>query len=318
MSATTDGVAPTDRLDHWHDVVCTRFGSLDTRRTSDTEHDFEAALVGTRLGDLQISRVSGSGHEVHRTPGEIRRSPSDDFHIEIPLRGTALLSQDGREATLRPGDFALCSNARPYTYGFRSSFEELVIQVPRDTMIAVEPRIDRLTAVRSGNDVRLGAAVSALLHRLADIDTWYASPMAARFGASLVELVGTALSDQLGPTERTPARSRYLADARAYLLEHLGDPELCPAAAAQAAGISLRYLHALFHADGTTLSRWVTERRLERACRALADADQAQRSVTEIAFSVGFGSSAHFARAFKAAYGLSPRSYRQASLPTGR
>jgi AraC-like DNA-binding protein len=42
----------------------------------------------------------------------------------------------------------------------------------------------------------------------------------------------------------------------------------------------------------------------------LADPRQAGRSVTDIAFTVGFKDSSHFSRAFKDRYGVGPRGYR--------
>ncbi|MCP1344069.1 MULTISPECIES: AraC family transcriptional regulator [unclassified Halomonas] len=53
---------------------------------------------------------------------------------------------------------------------------------------------------------------------------------------------------------------------------------------------------------------WLTERRLERACRLMAEP---QASLTEIAVACGFADAAHFSRTFRAQHGLSPRQWRQ-------
>ncbi|GHB09819.1 helix-turn-helix transcriptional regulator [Modicisalibacter luteus] len=53
---------------------------------------------------------------------------------------------------------------------------------------------------------------------------------------------------------------------------------------------------------------WLTDQRLERACRLMAEP---QASLTEIAVACGFADAAHFSRAFRAQHGLSPRQWRR-------
>src|SRR5262249_52527381 len=101
--------------------------------------------------------------------------------------------------------------------------------------------------------------------------------------------------------------------AQVYLRRHLADPSLSPAIAARALHVSTRYLHALFEPTEESVMRWVLRERLER-CRAdLADPGRRELSITAIAFGWGFGDFTHFGRAFRAAFGMSPRDWRQAA-----
>ena len=50
---------------------------------------------------------------------------------------------------------------------------------------------------------------------------------------------------------------------------------------------------------------------MNRASRLLADSRQADRTITDIAFSVGFKDASHFTRAFKNTHGCCPREYRR-------
>jgi AraC-like DNA-binding protein len=84
-----------------------------------------------------------------------------------------------------------------------------------------------------------------------------------------------------------------------------------PVHALKLPGISVRYLYLLFQAEGTAPAHWILERRLEQASRLLADPRQAGRTITDIAFSVGFKDASHFTRAFKSRHGLGPREYRR-------
>jgi AraC-like DNA-binding protein len=96
----------------------------------------------------------------------------------------------------------------------------------------------------------------------------------------------------------------------AYIERHLGDAGLAPGDIAAAHHVSTRQLHKLFHAQGTTVSGWIRERRLEHCRRDLLDARYASRPVASIGARWGYPDAAHFSRLFKGAYGLSPRDYR--------
>jgi AraC-like DNA-binding protein len=54
----------------------------------------------------------------------------------------------------------------------------------------------------------------------------------------------------------------------------------------------------------------VLEQRLARSARELSRAQSAHLTVTQIAFASGFADAAHFSRAFRRRYGVSPRDYR--------
>lgn len=314
IDASTDDVEPPWRVDYWQDILSNRFGVPELRCHDRDRREFSGRVVGLEVGAIKVSRVTARRAEVARTTAATAARRAEDYHLEIPLRGVAVLAQGGRETLLRPGDFALYDNSAPFRYGFRSSFDELVIQVPRAILLAKEPRLGQVTAVAVRGDAGLGVLVSQLLRHAADLDLWSGSPVAAAFLANLVDLMVNAFSERLGLPDRPLARSRYLSDARAYALAHLEDPSLSLQQIASAVGISLRYLHALFRSEGTTASRWILERRLERARLLLADAQQARSSITEVAAAVGFVDLSHFSRLFKTSFGLSPRAYRRDRL----
>ena len=94
----------------------------------------------------------------------------------------------------------------------------------------------------------------------------------------------------------------------------LGDPDLAPARAAHAEGISERYLQKLFEGTGSSFTDYLRERRLQRAWADLSNPAEAHHSISEIAFRSGFNDSAHFSRAFRTRFGLSPREFRQQEI----
>lgn len=111
------------------------------------------------------------------------------------------------------------------------------------------------------------------------------------------------------------ARAARLAAAREFIEANLHREDLTPALTATALSISVRQLHMLFEPTGRSFSRYLLERRLEQACRQLAE--DPQRRVIDIALACGIRSSTVFYRAFRAAYGMNPTEYREMSRGGG-
>ncbi|MHC3815165.1 AraC family transcriptional regulator [Streptomyces sp. NBC_00341] len=86
-------------------------------------------------------------------------------------------------------------------------------------------------------------------------------------------------------------------------------------ALARIAHVSPAHFSRTFRATfGETPHRYLQRRRVERAMFLLRETG---RSVTDICFEVGFGSTGTFSRTFSAIVGRSPRAYRKQSVPTG-
>ncbi|MCA0241007.1 MAG: AraC family transcriptional regulator [Proteobacteria bacterium] len=103
--------------------------------------------------------------------------------------------------------------------------------------------------------------------------------------------------------EDVPALAPLL---RALTLEPGQAPAL--AAAAAAAGLSPRRLQRLLATAGVTWPQVVRAARLQAAAARMLG--EPRTSLTRIAHELGFADSAHFARGFRAAAGLTPSAYR--------
>ena len=96
-----------------------------------------------------------------------------------------------------------------------------------------------------------------------------------------------------------------------YIEAHL-DEDIPLGTLAALVGISPFHLCRAFKAEtGLPPHRWQIRRRVERAKEMLADP---RRSVMEIAFDLGFGSSSHFAYRFRQETGTQPTQYRRSLL----
>jgi AraC-like DNA-binding protein len=68
----------------------------------------------------------------------------------------------------------------------------------------------------------------------------------------------------------------------------------------------------LFEHEGTTFTEFVRQARLDRAHRMLVDPRMADRSISAIAFDVGFGDLSYFNREFRRRFGQTPSDVRAA------
>nr|WP_282203149.1 helix-turn-helix transcriptional regulator [Kitasatospora fiedleri] len=87
-------------------------------------------------------------------------------------------------------------------------------------------------------------------------------------------------------------------------------PRLAPPVVAAAHHVSLSHLHRVFteHMDGETLASFIRRQRLAKAHRDLTDPTLMHLPIHAIAARCGIPRAPEFARAFKAAHGLSPAS----------
>jgi AraC-like DNA-binding protein/acetamidase/formamidase len=98
---------------------------------------------------------------------------------------------------------------------------------------------------------------------------------------------------------------------RRHMESRLSDPQLTPDAVATHVGVSIRSLQKLFESSADTFTHYLRRRRLAR-CRAdLANPLMVHLSISNLCTRWGFSDAAHFSRAFREQYGLSPRGYRQ-------
>lgn len=309
---TTDVVPPRARFAYWREAICDVFVSLDAERPAGPHPPalgFSGRIACTAAGSVRLSEVTSDPQHVVRSPRQIARSSEDDFLVSLQVSGRGRVEQDGRSAALVPGEFALYDSTRPYVLHFDGAFRQLVLQFPRSALRARLEGADRATAVRvpaAGAGAVVGAFTRALAEQAPSLD----ASTADRLGAHGLDLLADALAavGGLGPADADAVRGAQRRRAQAFIEAHLDDPGLCPADVAAALHVSVRTLHKAF-GGGETVGRFLTRRRLARAAADLADPAR-RRTVTDVAFAWGFRDAAHFSRAFKDRYGVSPRDYR--------
>jgi AraC-like DNA-binding protein len=302
-------VPPDDRLSYWHDAVWRTFVPLDVSTPRNTP--FSGSVTTEQLGQLRISTVDADRELVRRTRSLIAESPDEYLLLGLQTRGSGVVIQDERTAVLSPGELALYDTTRPYTLDFPDRFETVVFQMPRRALGIPESDLRRITGVTIGPDQGLAGMVVPLLSKVATEASTYRPEIGELLARNISDLLTTLVTERLGRDTASldAARQTLLLRIRAFIDARLADPALSPEAVAAAHHISVRHLQRLFQAEGTTVSEWIRRRRLEACRRELGRPRRTRPAVAAVAQRWGFVSPAHFSRAFRAFYGMSPREW---------
>lgn len=310
---STESVAAPERFDLF--VEAADRSRMTSLLRSDDRDDFRARMRVVELGDVQLSTLAFPHLEIVRTAKLVRQSDPEVYLVNYLLGREGSVSLDGGDTLLRAGDLVALDSSRLYHahYAHQDSWSQVTVRFPRRLLPLPEKTVRRALAVpMSGRDGMGGV----LTRWLTDIDaradelTPADIPTLTSVTLDLLASVIARCQDSEGALSPEARRRALQARIRDFVRRELGNPGLTPDVVAAAHGISSRYLYKLFHEQGLTVAGWIRECRLERCRRDLGDPRLSSLSVQAVASRWGFTDKAHFSRAFRAAYGTSPRDYR--------
>ncbi|MGW2635711.1 AraC-like ligand-binding domain-containing protein [Streptomyces sp. NPDC001348] len=319
MSKTlsTAPLASSEREECWHDVVSRTFIPLDVALLE--KEPSPGTIVTERVGPLQIAHVRAGPQAVTRSRRLIARDGREYLTLSIQRRGTATKEQDGRESLLQPGDFSLSDSSRPFRKRLEGGFSFVSFHFPRQELHVGDEDLRRFTATAFNGGTGTAALVSAYFTTMAREAATFDDAARRRVAATALDLLTLMVDEYRGraasPAAEPPAAA--LVRVKDHIMRNLADPGLSPATIAAAHFMSVRRLHKLFEEDGATVAGWIRTQRLERCRRDLLRPTAHEIGVAGIARRWGFVSASHFSRAFRAAYGMSPREWQASPGPRG-
>lgn len=290
--------------DHVRSIERTRFVPIDDR-------PLNGRLEYGSLGNLHFCRMSCSAHRFSRELESTSAPPGLPWLLVLQMTEVSHFEQAGSRNTLAAGEMLLLDCSRPFNVTSPRGCDYLMLLCPgldRALVGTQESRLDTRTG--------LGGMVRNLITGAYTNYSQLNGATSAALGQSIEALLSNVLEEQRQAT-RMARDTHYYRRLRisAFIEDHLADRDLTPERIAQTAQCSVRTLHRIFEReDGIRLSEYIWQRRLARCAQALRDSSLANRSITDIAYEWGFVSSSHFSTTFKAAYGLSPRRFREAAV----
>ena len=317
---TTASVPAAQRLEFWREVVCHTIAGVEADALAD-EHPYSGAIHAqpiplAHMPSFDLVHVEADPQRVNRTRELISVQTEATWLLMVQEEGTCTIRQGKQQATLKPGDIGFLDTGRPYEVIFPQTFRQNILRMPTALFDDIMPKgrdvagmalsgDDALTAIARQNIVLLERFVSAIDPILL--------PAAANRALDHLALAARFVFEGHAGQRGHRASASYFAGACGYISEALGDPLLSVEQIAEAVGISSGHLQQVFRqGSGTTVGEYVRERRLACCRRDLADASLIHQSITSIAFRWGFSESSSFSRAFRHAFQISPRRYRNA------
>ncbi len=300
-----------DRLPFWRDVVCTHVYNVSPGGW-DNPATFQGYWDVRDSGSFGLADVQSVDRRRIRGPREIGRDGCDVIALQRAIGAPVHFSFAQHDIDLAPGDFSIFALdwqhevTSPGGIGLRS------LEIPREHLAPLVsgggPRRPLTVRGNSALGGLLAAGMDAAWTHIPQLQPGHGEAVLRNL-AGLVALACGASADGQDAA-RTAGRSARLEQALAYANRHLADPDLSPASAAAALGVSARALHAIFEPTGESFARYVQRRRLEE-CRAALLADR-RRPVIDVALGWGFTSLSTFYRAFRDAFGVTPSEQRSA------
>ncbi len=303
---------------HWRHFLGRRFPGLAITIDSGPE-PFLAHFCSWSLADIEFTEIRTVSGQRLSVAHASEQAP-DSWYLPLQLRGGFHVGQDSHELRARAGHLVILDSAVPHWRFLEPDSWLLNVRIPKSLLAG------RLTCLRSrfadpihmdcgqGRIVR-DFIMSIWRERNAIVNRQHSGLMTALVGLTGELAFGNYLEARAsGAQRRSEARRLRLID---FIRTHYTDPRLDVAFAAAACGMSVRYVHRLMYATGTSFLRYVCELRLQRARRALVRDPRRSLTITAIALQCGFINPAHFSSAFHRRYGMTPSAWHRQHVQVG-
>jgi AraC-like DNA-binding protein len=272
---------------------------------------FRGEITPYALDEIHLIRIRATRHVMTRSEAQARQPATGFYKVMLQRRGTSLLSQRGRSTALSAGDLVAYDTAEPYTLALDDDTDLVLYVIPHGILHVPRYMVDDYVVGRVLNTDLASQPINEFLIGLADRIHLLRPELRSRFAPVIAELSETLF--RLHIDEEHALRTSKIVKFEQivdYVEAHLLDPGLSPRAIADAHFISARYLQEIFQMHGMTATAWIRHRRLEHCRHALRAPRNTGKSVAAIAAEWGFTDAAHFSRAFRREFGVSPSSIR--------
>ncbi|MFT4190189.1 MAG: transcriptional regulator FeaR [Comamonas sp.] len=319
-------------LASWNDLLRRACGQFDAS-LSPQQPPFVGSIEHRDIDGLELTRIRTNAGQIRCRKAASRTGLGqiDSRHCFLVLQrqGHSLLRQNDATLQLLPGDMALLDTARGCEIIPQGLMEHASVHLSRDLLarhlqgdmdqpgpiwrFGASSRLMRLLVEQIASDDLghgVGAGDGAAMQEALVCLLVQSMRQARNAGAETSATLADSVAGTLAPASRARIEGGQLALARSLINQSLSDPLLSPARIAARTGVSVRQLYRLFEESGDSIARYIQRARLQRAAVELRGSLAAARSITDIAFGCGFNDAAHFSRAFRKQFGLSPREYR--------
>jgi AraC-like DNA-binding protein len=303
---STDALDRAKRYAAWRDAICDVYVHVNV--DSDDPDNYDGFIRETQFGNVALTDCLLSQQQISRRKSHLSKLDKDCYYVQFIQSGSINVLQSGASFHTTAGLGALFCASEPYDLQCMGKVRSFYLEIPRQAFGSRFPDGEAPLAATMSTGRGLGRIAVEFCSTLASQGTGLDTGTRARLGEELMDILALAFDSAHGdePMSEQVVRRARLRSVKTWIEDHLCDPALSPEVIAKSNGISLRYLHALFRLEGQSVSNWVWNRRIELGHDMLLRSDHNARSLTEIAYSVGFSSSSHFSTMFRRRFGIRP------------
>lgn len=269
------------------------------------EETFFNTLEAHHLGPVVLAKCSGVPQRFERKMSHILIDGGDTVMAVVELEDSGWRGDyDGRPAGGHMGQIRLVDMARPFSMS-TGAYRSIYIMLPRG-LLEEQGDLDFHGLVVSEDSVS-GRLLSAHVRTLAEVADRMTPDEAEAGARAMVALISGAITAQAMPAtgDHRPVEKMLLASGRQFVERNLEDVELSPEAVRRHLGVSRSLLYKVFEPLGG-VSAFIQGRRLDQSFDAILHDRAEQHTLGEIAYRHGFRSDAHFSRAFRGRFGVTP------------
>jgi len=262
-------------------------------------------------GDFAITATAASSPLIHDCLAGLYDDSERRMFLLMPNQQRSVDS-GGRRFVQQAGECVFTDSAVDHAAAYKSAHAAICLSIPLRALRHYLPEPERLVGIRFANSALSRLASMLLLSIWSSAEEGTAASDGLRAAHALLGVVARCVpvpgADDAGCARVSCAQVKQLINAE------IRNPALCVQFVAERIGVTTRYLQFLFSAEGECVSHYIKRERLLGCLLDLRDFDFDNQSITEIAFSWGFNSAAHFSSSFKCEFGLNPRDYRSCDL----
>lgn len=313
ISLSTSATSASLRSQYWAQALGTLCGPL--RVDAFGADTIDGHIDYATIRRLRLCQIEVSQHRIAHSASSAERG-GRPVKVLFQTDGTSLFEQDGRHCVITPGDCLIYDVSRPHVITSAALTKHHVVIIPRQLLeqrgVPLDPLLAQQVSAREG--------AGRLAHDFV-LSAFNEAP--ALTEGCEVQVADTLLDLVLMPffsqtSFRGSGRAALSSRIKAFIRENLSDPDLGIEQLSAALDCTKRYLHMSFADEGTTITSYIWQERLERCLEELEFGPSQGKTLTDIAFSWGFSSSSHFTHLFKKRYGMPPSAIpRHAGHPAG-
>jgi len=278
----------------------------------DPDGDVRTRLEVWELGRANVFTARSTGLQLLRTPKQARQDAAPVVALSVQMLADGRHEQLGHRQIVRPGSLMMVDLSSPYDFSWSGHGAAGCFQIPID-QVGLPVDVIRRAAANLRSSPLYDLVTSHVAHLARDAERLSADPAAATLGHASIELARALIASaaHAEPHARAVLTETLLTRIRAYVREHLADPDLRPATIAAAHNVSLRHLYKICAQADFSLEQWIIGERLRGAREELLRPESRGRTIAMVARRWGFSDPTHFARRFRGMYGLTPSEWRR-------